>query len=223
MIVSMNLLIFDCDGTLVDSELVAVNVFTTYWATHGVHITADEFKENFIGTAREAEINVKTFAKMPPDAWDEGNRLLDVALEKELEAVKGIRLLLESLTTQSCVASNSSFKYIKRALKQTQLNHFFGERVFSAEFVDRPKPHPDLFLYVAKTLGVTPEECVVIEDSQTGILAAQRANMRVIGFSGAAHFVPTLESKLRALNPSWFCSNIRELGQVLRDLEFSAS
>lgn len=215
----MELIIFDFDGTLVDSEAVAVKVFIKHWAGFGVHFTEDEFKANFIGTPKEAEINVTTFARMPPHAWDEGNELFEKALETELEAVKGIETILASLKTKKSVASNSSLNYVKKALKQTKLNHYFEDRVFSAEQVRRPKPHPDLFLHVAETLNADPKKCIIVEDSPTGIRAAQSAGIPVIAFTGAAHFIPKLAATLKALNPTHFCNTAQELHQLLTRLE----
>jgi len=88
----------------------------------------------------------------------------------------------------------SSLPHVVRSLKTTGLDKFFGENVYSASQVSNPKPAPDLFLHISDKFKTQPEKCVVIEDSPSGVKAAQNAGMRVIGFSGASHFIPTLEA-----------------------------
>ncbi|MDC1174110.1 HAD-IA family hydrolase [Bacteriovoracaceae bacterium] len=209
------LIIFDCDGTLVDSEVIATQVFTAYWATHGVVMTETEFKEKFIGTGSNAPVVIENLSKMPAHADEEGDALLDEALSKYLTAVDGISTLLSSLNFEMCVASNSSLKYVKKALIKTKLTSYFGEKVFSSEQVDNPKPAPDLFIHASSVCGYQIEDCIVVEDSVSGVRAAQNANMKVIGFSGAGHFIPSLEEKLKAVNPDWFCSTTSELHELL--------
>ena len=210
------LVIFDCDGTLVDSEVVASKVFPEYWATHNVFISEDEFKENFIGTGSNASIVKETFSKMPEYAEKEGDELFDIALETQLDAVEGIEKILASLNADICVASNSSFAYIQRALALANLCHFF-ELVFSAEHVENPKPAPDLFLHASRSMGFAPENCIVVEDSVSGIQAAKNAEMKVIGFTGARHFTPKLETRIREANPDWVCGSVDELNDLLND------
>jgi HAD superfamily hydrolase (TIGR01509 family) len=210
------LIIFDCDGTLVDSEVIACRVFRDYWATHGVVFTEDEFKENFIGTGSDAAIVKNTFSKMPDYVDKEGNKLLDEALDKELLPVTGMLDLLKTLDADMCVASNSSLKYVKSALKKTKLEKYFGDKVFSAEQVNNPKPSPDLFEYVCSELGYNVQDCIVIEDSTSGIRAAQNAKIKVVAFCGAAHFTPFLVSKLEELKPNYLCRNSFDLASLLK-------
>ena len=123
------LIIFDCDGTLVESEAVACQVYTKYQSSLGVHFTIDEFKEKFIGTGADAPIVKETFAKLPPHAEKEGDRLLDQALESELQTLEGIPELLKKITVPMCVASNSSMPYLQNVLQWTDLNKYFGGHV----------------------------------------------------------------------------------------------
>lgn len=215
------LIIFDCDGTLVDSEVVAARVFTSYWATHGVHLTETEFKEKFIGKGNQHPDSIEMFKRMPPYAVVEGDRLWDEALKETLQPVDGMVELISDLRCNLSVGSNSSIGHVKWALKKTGLDQFFGENVFSASLVSNPKPAPDLFLYISKVFGVEPKNCVVVEDSVSGVQAAQSAGMKVIGFSGAKHFVPSLEQRLRTTQPDWFCSNAEELRPLLTQFEVS--
>ncbi len=209
------LIIFDCDGTLVDSEVIATKVYIKYWGSHGVHFTENEFKEKFIGVGANSPIIKETFSKMPVNAKEEGDKILHKELQKNLTAVEGMTKLVSALKQDICVASNSSLNYVKAALNKTKLDRYFGEHVYSAEQVKNPKPAPDLFLHASSEFGYEPQDCLVIEDSPSGVKAAQNANMQVISFSGAAHFIPSLEENLKNLGANWHCSNINELGELL--------
>jgi len=209
------LIIFDCDGTLVDSEVVAARVFTAYWATHGVHLTETEFKENFIGKGNHHPDSIEMFKKMPDHAMEEGDRLWDEALKESLKPVSGMIELLSSLKGKLSVGSNSSIEHVNCALKKTGMARFFGENVFSANLVANPKPAPDLFLFISRKFAIEPRNCIVIEDSPSGVQAAKNAGMKVIAFSGAAHFVPSLEQRLKDTRPDWFCTNTEKLKELL--------
>jgi HAD superfamily hydrolase (TIGR01509 family) len=215
------LIIFDCDGTLVDSEVIASKVYPAYWATHGVIMTENEFKETFIGTGRNAAVVVEHFSKMPAHAASEGDLLYNEALSKNLRAVKGISTLLSSLNSDMCVASNSSLNHVKNALIKTKLNTYFGKKVFSSEEVENPKPSPDIFYYAALKCGHSIDDCIVVEDSVSGVKAAQNAGIKVIGFSGARHFMPSLEERLKEMNPDWFCGSAHELREILNSFQRS--
>ncbi len=205
------LIIFDCDGTLVDSEVIAARIFPTVWATFGVEITPDYFICNFVGASGDNEVVRKTHALLPAGALDHTRKVFHEELWQSLQAVQGMRSLLQSLPLQTCVASNSALDYVKNALNKTELASFFGDRVYSSRLVGKPKPAPDVFLHAAKELGYSPEQCLVIEDSVSGIRAAQNAGMPVIGFMGGQHFNSVVKDKLLSANANWYCSTIEEL------------
>lgn len=210
-----DLIIFDCDGTLVDSEVVASDFFPRYWASHGLNMTPDEFKEGFIGVGNNSEIGRKTFAQMPPHAEEEGDRLYAEELKKKLKPVEGIVDLLSGLSGPICVASNSSLKHVEDSISRTGLSKFFGEHLYSAHQVDRPKPSPDLFLYVLEKHKVETKKAIVVEDSVAGITAAQKAGIPVIAFTGAGHFTENLKLRLQKAEPDWFCESISDLEKLL--------
>jgi len=212
------LIIFDCDGTLVDSEVIACEVLPTYWKTHGVHFSEEEFKEKIIGTGSNAPIILEIFSKMPPHAKEEGDQLLMKAIKENLTAVNGIKELLSGLKYNVCVASNSSIAHVESALKTTKLDSFFGDNYFSADQVKNPKPAPDLFLYAADQLNFSPKNSIVIEDSVSGIKAAQSAKIPVVAFTGAKHFTQNLKNRLEKTNPDWFCSTTKELENLLHHI-----
>jgi beta-phosphoglucomutase-like phosphatase (HAD superfamily) len=217
------LIIFDCDGTLVDSEVLAAKVFPSVWASVGVHFTEQEFLNHFVGTGADADIVLHTKSRLPPDTGKVAEQAFEVELNRNLKAVHGIPELLlrmqENSGNEQCVASNSAPYYIKNVLGLTGLAQFFGDRIFSAHQVARPKPAPDLFLHAAQYLGYKPEQCLVIEDSPSGVRAAKSAGMNVIGFMGALHFNQILRDRLIAAEADVYCTDISELENKIRTFD----
>ena len=209
------LVIFDCDGTLVESESIATKVFTKLWSQYGVHFHEDEFKEKFIGTGKNASIVIETFSKMPSHVKHEGDRILHKEILKSLEPVEGMSCLLGDLKLKKCVASNSSLSYVKTAIEKAQLSSYFENELFSSEQVENPKPAPDLFQMVMNKFNLHPEDCLVIEDSVSGVMGARNAGIDVVGFTGASHFIPSLREKLSKANPTWFCEDVHSLRELL--------
>lgn len=171
------LAIFDCDGTLVDSEIIAAKVFPTVWSTMGVQMTKDYFLCNFVGTSHNAQIVQETMALLPPDAKEIADKKFDEELDKGLQPIIGIKEILEWIPFEVCVASNSSLGYVKRVLEKAKIHQFFEDRIYSSRDVGQPKPAPDVFIHAAKVNGFAPPDCIVIEDSVSGIKAAQNAGM----------------------------------------------
>ncbi len=214
------LIIFDCDGTLIDSEVIATKVFPAYWAEHGVNITELEFKEKFIGKGNKHPDVIELHKLMPEYVMEEGDRLWQQSLESNLQPVSGMLELIKKLKCKIAVGSNSSLQHVKWALGKTGLAPFFKENVFSANQVANAKPSPDLFLHIANEQGVALENCIVIEDSVSGVNAAQAAGIKVVAFSGAEHFTPTLEQRLIDTQPDYFISNIDDLNKLFVELNY---
>lgn len=212
------LVIFDCDGTLVDSEVIAAEVFPAVWSKMGLEMTADYFLCHFVGTGSDAEIVQKTMALLPPNAMELADRRFDEELALRLQAVRGMRDVLQNLSFQACVASNSSLKYVQDALKKTSLAEFFGNRVYSSRDLGKPKPAPDVFLHAARELGFLPKQCVVVEDSASGIKGAQNAGMTVIGFLGGGHCNSIVRERIRSAKADHYCTSAEELSELLESL-----
>lgn len=185
------LIIFDCDGVLVDSEPLAIRSLLEGMEDLGLAMGADEARRVFVGLSWKsvlAEIEQRLGGPVP-EGWSEGRRARDRALfEAELEAVPGVRAVLQHLQTQGqpiCVASSGLPEKIRFSLTLTDLIGFFADdRIFSASMVARGKPHPDLFEHAAQICGVAPADCVVIEDSVPGATGAVAAGMRVLAYGG---------------------------------------
>lgn len=213
-----NLVIFDFDGTLVDSEIIAAEVFPSVWASMGLEMSKDFFICNFVGTGSDAEIVKTTLSSLPPNAMEVADKVFDDELKKRLRPVEGIQKVLDELPVPSCIASNSSLAYIHEALKVTALDSYFSGRAFSSKDLKKPKPAPDVFLHAATWFNVPPGECVVIEDSVPGIQAAKSAGMEVIGFMGGLHFNSVVEKKLISANANHYCSSSEDLGYILKKM-----
>ncbi|MGW1407213.1 HAD family hydrolase [Streptomyces sp. NPDC002403] len=186
MITAPELVIFDCDGVLVDSERIAVRIQVQVGAELGWPLTAEEVVEQFVGRSNKS-IGELVDARLPgaSAAWQQ--RFEDLhrdAVGTELVAVEGIHEALAALALPTCVASSGSHDKMRHTLGHTGLYAHFEGRIFSATEVAHGKPAPDLFLHAARRMGVDPAACVVVEDSKYGVQAARSAGMRAFGFAG---------------------------------------
>ena len=181
------LVIFDCDGVLIDSERIAVRIDAMVLAELGWHLSEADVVERFLGRSEEAmvaEIEAH-LGRTLDDGWDnEFNRLYREAFAAELRPVDGVVEALDAITTQTCVASSGSHEKMRYTLGLTGLYERFAGRIFSASEVANGKPAPDLFLHAARRLGVEPAACAVVEDSRYGVEAARLAGMRAFGYAG---------------------------------------
>ncbi|MEO0411318.1 MAG: HAD family hydrolase [Pseudomonadota bacterium] len=183
-----DLIIFDCDGVLVDSEGIA-NAVTAEWLTNvGLATTADEAIERYKGLSM-ASILAKSEAALgtplPLDFLDTLQAETFARFERELKPIEGAEALIEWVQAkgyQTCIASSGSFGKMDVTLAITGLKHYFSGKIFSATQVMRGKPEPDLFLYACKEMGAEPQHAIVIEDSQAGVEAALAAKMRVFAY-----------------------------------------
>lgn len=181
------LVIFDCDGVLVDSERMQVEIEVAYLAELGLDLGHDEVVRRFMGRSeRDMMADVRALLGRPlPDGWH--GRLkaaIRHALDTRLTAVPGAPEAIAAVHAaglQTCVASSGSHERIANSLRTTGLAPLLGERVFSALDVERGKPAPDLFVHAAAAMGVEPAACVVVEDSPYGVAGALAAGMAVIG------------------------------------------
>lgn len=180
------LVIFDCDGVLVDSEPIGNRVFSEMARELGVDLSPAESLHLFRGGHMQKCIEFVESAsgqQVSDNFMQEFRQRCAAAFESELQAVAGIHDVLASIDHPRCVASNGPLEKMRHMLTLTNLIDWFGENLFSAYLVQKWKPEPDLFLHAANQMGRTPAECVVVEDSRFGIEAALRAGMRVLAFA----------------------------------------
>jgi HAD superfamily hydrolase (TIGR01509 family) len=185
--VSTELVIFDCDGVLVDSEPISVGIDIEMLAEVGLTMSEQEVIERFVG--RSAQVIVQAVEEElghpPPEGWfDRGEARLRQAFSDRLAPVPGVIEALEQISEPACVASSSEPGQLRFKLELTGLYDRFAGRLFSGSEVKNGKPAPDLFLHAAARMGVAPEHCVVVEDSVHGVEAGRAAGMDVLAYAG---------------------------------------
>ncbi|MFJ9540676.1 HAD family hydrolase [Streptomyces sp. NPDC101225] len=185
-----DLVIFDNDGVLVDSEPISNRLLAAYLTELGHPTSYEDSLRDYMGAAMHRVhdlVEERTGRKLPADFDDVFHARVFAAFERDLEPVAGAVGLLEKLAADGvpyCVASSGSHERIRVGHRKTGLDRWFDdERIFSSQDVGRGKPAPDLFLYAAERMGVAPERCVVVEDSPLGVRAARAAGMDVYGFT----------------------------------------
>jgi HAD superfamily hydrolase (TIGR01509 family) len=185
--IDRELVIFDCDGVLIDSEPLAVEIELEMFHELGWALGRDEVIERFMGRSaadQRAEIEAWLGGRLPEDwsvRWDARFRR---KLAAELRPVPGIVEALDEITLRTCVASSSGHSYLEYSLGLVGLYERFAGRIFSASDVRNGKPAPDLFLHAANRMGVPAGSCVVVEDSRYGVQAARAAGMPVFAYAG---------------------------------------
>jgi len=180
-----DLILFDCDGVLVDSEPIADRVFPQVLAAEGILIPQSEVRELFTGYSLKScleKIRIRLGAPVPEDLGRKYYSRLFAEFKKSLQPVPGIREALDSIPYPFCVASSGEHEKMRLTLGITGLLPRFSGRMFSATDVAQGKPAPDLFLYAAKQCGADPQRCAVVEDSMPGIKAATAAGMKAFAY-----------------------------------------
>jgi len=217
--VPQRLVIFDCDGVLVDSEPISFAVLREVLAESGITLPESRAYRNFLGKSMAAisQLIAEEFHRPITDAQLETMRKrLYARLEAELQPVAGVADMLPRLGRPYCVASSSQPERIRLSLRRTGLIAAFEPNIFSASMVRNGKPAPDLFLLAAERMGFAPERCVVVEDSPAGIQAARHAGMPVFAFTGASHAaISDLESSVAALQPTCIFDDMLALPELI--------
>ena len=215
------MVIFDCNGVLVDSVPLATQIVSRQFMRAGLALTPDIVARYFTGRRQAdmfAEVEAATGRPLPPGF------AIDVATETlrrfraELTPTPHAAHALSWLRGRKCVASSSSADRIRLILETTDLIRFFEPFLFSAYEVKRGKPAPDLYLHVAARMRVKPADCLVVEDSPVGVAAAVAAGMRAIGFVGGSHAGSSLPDQLRSAGASAIIADMRVLKGTVIDL-----
>lgn len=216
------LVIFDCDGVLVDSEGLSVSALLGMVKLAGGTIDEDTAYEHFLGKSMKSvrEILGRDFGL---DITD--RQLTEMRVElmrrfrEELQPVAGVKEMLPKLSVPRCVASSGTLDRIRYALDVTGLLGLLEPHLFSAAMVARGKPAPDLFLHAASAMGVQPENCLVIEDSPAGVEAARAAGMHVFAFTGGSHASnPALKARLASMQPDFIFADMLQLPDLIAGL-----
>lgn len=217
---AFDLVIFDCDGVLVDSEIIGCSVVAELLSQHGVPTQLEYALRNFLGRPASAvtdDFVQRSNLALPHDFMTGWRKHLFERFEEELIAIEGIRDLIESLHLKHCVASSSDEERLAISLRKADLAGFFEGNIFSTTMVKHGKPAPDLFLFAAEKMGVTSSRCIVIEDSPSGIKAAKAAGMMAVGFTAGRHYaVLDNTAALRQSGADHIVTSAAELSSLLK-------
>ena len=220
MTVSDGLVIFDCDGVLIDSESIACRTISETLVDFGISMTQREALDAYVGTS-EKDVRADLYARGLDDydkfaeVWRE--HLYDT-FAKELQPIEGIETLVKQLAGPICVASNSSHERLDRSLGKIPLRSYFGEHVYSAVDVNRPKPAPDLVLHCLAKFNASPERSVMIDDSSHGVSASLAAGVTTIGFIDPNDPRPNRRQILQEAGAEIIASGAVELTSALKSL-----
>lgn len=217
------MVIFDCDGVLVDSEPISTAVLCEIIADAGVTIDEELAYDRFLGRSMATVMEMLQAdygLAITPCHLDQLRTRLYDAFRRELKPIDGVLAAISQLPMKYCVASSSQPERIKLALEVTGLLESFEPNIYSSSMVENGKPAPDLFFHAARTMGVQPSACVVIEDSPAGIEAAKRAGMRVFAFMGGSHALPgKLRAAAESLTPDLIFDDMHQLPELLAGTE----
>ena len=186
----VDLVIFDCDGVVADSEILSAQVLIEQLAAEGIGLTFEDVRRDFLGRSFPTvadTIRRRHDRALPPEFEASYRARLLTLFETQLRPTPGFAQMIAALDRPVCVATSSSRPRVTRTLEIIGLTRFFGDGVFTASQVTHGKPAPDLFLYAATQMGADPAACLVIEDSPPGLQAAAAAGMRRLHYTGGSH------------------------------------
>ena len=215
---NVDLVIFDCDGVLVDSEVISCRAHAETLTRHGYPITAEQVLERFLGVSdREARQTIeREMGRELPDDFEA--QMKQAALQRytgELGAIPNIGEAIDAIRLPKCVASSGTPEKIHHGLTCAGLYDQLAPHIFSATQVSRGKPAPDLFLFAAEQMKVQPARCLVIEDSVPGVTGGRAAGMTVLGFHGGSHCQPGHAEMLRAAGATATFDDMRTLPDLI--------
>jgi HAD superfamily hydrolase (TIGR01509 family) len=213
------LMIFDCDGVVVDSMHLHTEVEAAAYQAIGINITPQELVRRFSGVS-DAEVNrileKETGIAIPSDIALQIDRRKEEVFTQRLKPVAGIRDALVAIrNVPRCIASGTGVNALDHMLEVVKLHDLFAPHIYSSEMVERGKPFPDLFLHAADKMGHTPTSCLVIEDGIAGVQAGKAAGMRVFGFVGGSHCDEGHGDRLKAAGAELIFSEMRELPSLI--------
>jgi HAD superfamily hydrolase (TIGR01509 family) len=223
---NVDLVIFDCDGVLVDSEVISCRAHAEVLTRHGYPITSDQVLARFLGVSdREARLMIENeiSRKLPDDFESQVKQATLQFYAGDLRAISFVGEAIAAIGLPKCVASSGTPEKIRHGLECAGLFDQLAPHIFSASQVKRGKPAPDLFLFAAEQMQASPARCVVIEDSIPGITGALAAGMAVLGFHGGSHCQPGYSDILRAAGAALTFDDMRQLPDLIAQIEASAA
>lgn len=211
---SEKMVIFDCDGVLVDSEILATRVDRELLAPYGLDISTEDYIATFVGQSHQFfydELTRRIGQPLPDSFTNAWEGVMKQTFIDELEAVRGIPTLLEALKVKKSIGSNSGPARIQLSIEVTKIDHHFDGGVYSAKMVLNGKPAPDVYLLAASQNNIDPANCVVVEDSFYGATAGKAAGMHVIGFGAGLHVLDNHRDKMFEANIDAYAKTADEL------------
>lgn len=218
---TIDLVIFDCDGVLIDSEMISARMLVTELGKLGLAIDLDYVSRHFLG--RSYPVVMDTIRRefglnLPPEFEASYRENLLAAFGRELRVMPGVAGVMRGLAVPFCVATSSSPRRAAFSLNHVGLQDLVGERLFTASQVSRGKPAPDLFLFAARQMNTPPDRCLVIEDSLTGMRAGLAAGMRVWRFTGGSHMAGQAEPEPDDARPHARFASFAQFATLAPDL-----
>lgn len=210
-------IIFDCDGVLIDSEIVAAEVLSKWLEEQGYAIDVNDFISRFTG---KTFTDILEIAKLEGHLTHELNikeevLALDQKIQTQIRPIDGVKEMLEQLKRPISAVSNSAKAYVEHALNLLNVSHLFEDRIFSAEMVAEAKPSPQVYELALKKLQLRPSDVIVVEDSKAGVQSAISAGLTVIGFLGGSHIRQGHQEQLETLGVRLFANDHKTLAKLL--------
>ena len=219
---NFDLVIFDCDGVLVDSEVISCRAHADVLTRHGYTITADQVLDRFLGVSdHEARMMIETeLGRSLPDEFEAEIKQATLgSYANDLTSISGVGEAIAAIGLAKCVASSGTPEKIRHGLTCAGLYDVLAPHIFSASQVTRGKPAPDLFLFAARQMQASPGRCLVIEDSVPGVTGARAAGMTVLGFHGGSHCRPGHAATLRTAGAAVTFDDMRQLPNLIAGIE----
>ncbi|MGY4233113.1 HAD superfamily hydrolase (TIGR01509 family) [Bradyrhizobium sp. USDA 4449] len=215
----IDLIIFDCDGVLVDSEVISCRAHAEVLTRHGYPITSEQVLVRFLGVSEKDArriVEQEIGRDLPDDLEQQVNAATLQCYASDLQPITHVAAAIGAIDLPKCVASSSTPNKILHGLTCAGLHDLLAPHIFSASQVARGKPAPDLFLFAAGQMKAAPERCLVIEDSVPGVTGAHAAGMTVLGFHGGSHCPPGHPERLRAAGAAVTFDDMRQLPELIR-------
>lgn len=216
-------IIWDCDGVLMDSEIISVQTSVDFFKSYGINVTVEDYINRFIGrriddkiSVLEKESGIPLSKLITKEALKNTKQKKLENFKKYLKSTKGIEEVLGSINLPMAVASGGSTEKLNYTLELLKLKPFFNGNIFSSDLVEHGKPSPDVFLYAADKLGVNPKRCLVIEDGISGIKGAKEAGMSVYAFTGGSHINEDLKNRVKELSPDVIFDDMLKLLDIIK-------
>jgi HAD superfamily hydrolase (TIGR01509 family) len=219
---NFDLVIFDCDGVLVDSEVISCRAHAEALTRHGYSITSDQVLARFLGVSdREARLTIENELgrDLPEDFELEVKQATLRFYAGDLRPIPYVGEAIAAISLPKCVASSGTSEKIEHGLVCAGIYDLLAQNIFCASQVKRGKPAPDLFLFAAERMQVAPERCLVIEDSPAGVTGARAAGMTVLGFYGGSHCRPGHDQTLRAAGAIKTFDQMRQLPDLIAQID----